>query len=93
MKTRPGVAVYVPPGLPSGTPAEWDPGIHSLADLAAVVTSILTPPSIRAWINAADGTEQIWYLIAGVPPLGVPGILPPNDYNPELPLFWAKASS
>jgi hypothetical protein len=52
----------------------------------------LVPPVIRAWINAADGTEQVWELINGITPVGE-GFLQPNDYDGSSPRFWAKASS
>jgi hypothetical protein len=99
MKTRPGAAVYNDPGTSGGTAAKWDPGITSELDLVAVVTVNLSPPVIRAWIKAVDGTEQVWNLISGVPPIPpspgtyANGFGVPADYNPNDPKFWAKASS
>ncbi len=93
MKTRPGTAIYNPPGTAGGTAAKWDSGIHSLTDLAAVATVNLVPGAIRAWINDADGTEQVWRLYAN----GVDtqeGIQRPNDFDPVTNIkTWFKASS
>ena len=94
MKTRPGAAIYNPPGTSSGTPAMWDAGITSLTDLAAVVTTGLAVGTIRAWINAADGTEQIWRLIASAYLAPSAGVQPPNDFNADTKAkIWFKASS
>jgi hypothetical protein len=92
MKTRPGAAIYNPPGTSMGTAASIDAGITSETDLAAVVTSILNPGAIREWVKAADGTVQVWRLIAGTVLPGE-GIVIPNDWSGVRPLFWAKASS
>ncbi len=81
MKTRPGSASYNPPGAPGvGPSASIDPGITSLVDLAAVTTTNLIAPAIRIWIMAADGTQQIWQLLASVAETGE-GIQRPNDFN------------
>lgn len=81
MRTRPGPISYNPPGAPGvGPSASIDPGIHSLVDLAAVVTTNLITPVIRIWINAADGTEQIWQLLDSSAATNE-GVQRPNDYN------------
>lgn len=93
MKTRPGANNYNIPGTSGGTPAKWDAGITSLTDLAAVVTTSLSAGSIRAWIQASDGTEQIWRLIAATDATAS-GIQRPNDYNVSTNAkVWFKASS
>jgi hypothetical protein len=93
MKTRPGSAVYNPPGTAGGTPDMWDSGITSLTDLAAVVTTTLAVGTIRAWIMAEDGTEQVWKLIAGTMATS-DGIQRPTDYNASTNAkVWVKASS
>ena len=81
MKTRPGSATYNPPGAPGvGPTSSIDVGITSLVDLAAVTTTNLIAPSIRIWIMAADGTQQIWQLLASSADTGE-GVLRPNDFN------------
>jgi hypothetical protein len=71
----------------------WDPTITSLADLAAVSTINLPFGTIRAWINAADGTEQVWRLLYGVEGVS-DGVQPPNDANPVTnPKVWFKSST
>ena len=93
MKTRPGAATYSAPGETAGTPAKWDSGITSLTDLAAVVTVSLAPGTIRAWVQASDGTEQVWRLIASTEATG-PGVQRPNDFNAgSNAKVWYKASS
>lgn len=93
MKTRPGVATYSAPGETSGTPAKWDAGITSLSDLAAVITTTLATGTIRAWIQASDGTEQVWRLIASTEATA-DGVQRPNDYNADTNAkVWFKASS
>lgn len=94
MKTRPGAAVYNNPGTTGGTPAKWDAGITSLTDLAAVVTTNLPAGTIRAWIQASDGTEQVWRLVADLAGVIGPGVQPPNDWNASSNTrSWFKASS
>lgn len=94
MFTRPGPAVYNPPGTSTSTAAKWDAGITSLTDLAAVSTISLLTGAIRAWINAADGTEQVW---RGIRPSTLPtgeGVQRGNDFDPVTnPFVWFKASS
>lgn len=95
MFTRPGPIAYNPPGAPpyTYTQAKWDIGIQSLTDLAAVSTIHLTPPVIRAWINADDGTEQVWRLLANTAAT-TDGIQRPNDYDDVTNAkVWFKASS
>ena len=85
--------MYNPPGETGGTPAKWDAGITSLTDLSAVVTVSLDVGTIRAWIQASDGTEQIWRLLAATDPTS-PGIQRPNDFNgASNAKVWFKASS
>jgi hypothetical protein len=94
MKTRPGAATYNPPGAPGvGPSASIDTGITSLADLAAVTTTNLIAPAIRVWIMAADGTSQIWQLLASSAATGE-GVLRPNDFNALTNAkVWFKSSS
>ncbi len=83
MMTRPGRATYNPPGAPGvGPTASIDANIHTLADLAAVTTTNLIAPAIRIWIMAADGTEQIWQLLASTVSVASEGVQPPNDHDP-----------
>jgi len=92
MKTRPGPATYNPPGAPGvGPSASIDPGITSLVDLAAVATTNLIAPAIRIWIQASDGTQQIWQLLASTAETVTGSIQRPNDYDPDRPLAWFKA--
>jgi hypothetical protein len=82
MKTRPGAAAYNPPGAPSvGPSASIDVGITSLADLAAVTTTNLIAPAIRVWIMAADGTTQVWQLLASTAETVEGVVQRPNDFN------------
>jgi len=93
VKTRPGTAIYNPPGTAGGTAAKWDVGITSLTDLAAVATTNLLPGAIRAWINADDGTEQVWKLFANSTDTQ-DGVVRPTDYDPVTNVkAWFKASS
>jgi len=92
VKTRPGTAIYNPPGTAGGTAAKWDPGITSLTDLAAVATVDLAYGAIRAWINADDGTEQVWRGMNSSLDTQE-GVQRPNDYTPLRPWAWFKASS
>ncbi len=81
MMTRPGRATYNPPGAPGvGPTASIDANIHTLADLAAVTTTNLIAPAIRIWIMAADGTEQIWQLLASGADTAE-GVQRPNDWD------------
>ena len=94
MKTRPGPAVYYQPGAPGlGPTAAIDTGITSLVDLAAVATVNLIAPSVRYWIMAADGTTQVWQLLASVAPTSE-GVLRPNDWDEDTNAkVWYRASS
>ncbi len=94
MKTRPGPAVYNQPGAPGvGPTAAIDTNITSLVDLAAVATVNLNAPSVRYWIMAADGTTQVWQLLASTAATNE-GVQRPNDFalltNEKV---WFKASS
>lgn len=81
MRTRPGPITYNPPGAPGvGPSASIDPDIHTLADLAAVTTTNLIAPAIRVWILAADGTTQVWQLLASMAATSE-GIQRPNDWD------------
>lgn len=94
MKTRPGPAVYNPAGTATSSAASWDAGITSLVDLVAVVTTNLVTPTIRAWIKAADGTEQVWRLLASTEESNFETILRPNDYDSiSNAKVWYKSSS
>jgi hypothetical protein len=94
MKTRPGRAVYNPPGTPgSGPSASIDTGITSLADLAAVATVNLIAPALRYWVQASDGTSQTWQLLASTAATSE-GVQRPNDYNDLTNAkVWFKAST
>lgn len=94
MRTRPGPITYNPPGAPGvGPSAKIDTGIHSLVDLAAVVTTNLITPVIRIWINEADGTEQIWQLLDSTLPTSE-GVQRPNDFNdPTNAKVWFRAGT
>lgn len=82
MRTRPGPITYNPPGAPGvGPSASTDTSIHTLADLAAVTTTNLIAPCIRIWILAADGTTQVWQLLASTISVSSDGIQVPNDFN------------
>jgi hypothetical protein len=96
MRTRPGPITYNPPGAPGvGPSASIDPGITSLAELAAVTTTNLIAPTIRVWIMAADGTSQTWQLLqstAANDPTN--GIVRPNDFDAEANAkVWFKSST
>jgi hypothetical protein len=91
MFTRPGSAVYTPPPSTTGTgttPA-IDPGITSLAQLLAVSTVGLAKPCMKLWINAADGTSQLWIL----QPFTGGGGQQPNDYSASNVCAWYKSST
>ncbi len=92
MKTRPGPAVYNQPGAPGlGPQAAIDTGITSLVDLAAVATVNLIAPSVRYWIMAADGTTQVWQLLASSA-ITSEGVLRPTDFDdPDNLKVWFKA--
>jgi hypothetical protein len=94
MKTRPGRAVYNPPGAPGAAPsASIDIGITSLTDLAAVATVNLIAPAVRYWVQASDGTTQVWQLLSSSANTSE-GVLRPNDYNDLTNRkVWFKASS
>ena len=93
MKTRPGSVVYNPPDVSSGTPAKWDAGITSFTDLAAVVTTNLDVGTIRAWVNAADGGEEVWRLLASTADTA-DGVQRPTDYDPaNNAKVWFRTSS
>ncbi len=94
MKTRPGPAVYNQPGAPGlGPTAMIDTGITSLIDLAAVATVNLIAPSVRYWIMAADGTTQVWQLLASSAATSE-GVQRPLDFNLITNLkVWFRASS
>lgn len=77
-----------------GVASKWDAGITSLVDLAAVSTISLNPIAIRAWINADDGTEQVWRLLASQAVTDGVSIQRPNDFDPvNNAKVWFKASS
>lgn len=94
MKTRPGPTAYNPPGAPgTGPSASIDANIQSLVDLAAVTTTNLITPAIRIWVNAADGTEQIWKLLVSTEGTSE-GIQRPNDFNAvSNPKVWFRSGT
>ena len=93
MLTRPGAITYFPPGAPAtgGPSGPVDTGIQSLADLAAVSTVALAVPCSRIWISSADGSIQVWELVASTAATG-PGVQQPNDFNSSTNAkCWFKA--
>ena len=82
MRTRPGPITYNPPGAPGpSASAAVDPGITSLVDLAAISTVGLITPYIKIWIQASDGTTQVWQLLASQAATVAGVIQRPNDFN------------
>ncbi len=95
MMTRPGTATYTPPGTAvAQQSAKWDAGITSLVDLAAVSTISLTVPVIRAWVNVANGTNEVWHLLASQATTVDGSIQRPTDFNSATNAkVWYRASS
>lgn len=93
MFTRPGPAVYVPASAATGPGAAWNPLVTTLADLAALSTVLLAVGTIVAWVQASDQTSQIWTLKSGDDATDPGSVQRPDDYNPQTPKIWAKASS
>lgn len=93
MMTRSGTPTYNPPGaLAGGNPSGIDTSITSVTDLAAVPTTQLTLPVIKEWINAADGTFQVWYGYLSTAETG-DGIQRANDFTDARPFTWFRSST
>jgi hypothetical protein len=92
MMTRPGTPTYNPAGPPSqGVAEKFDVGITSLSDLASVVTTNLLPGAIRQWVNAADGTYQVWQTALSSAATG-DGIQRANDWAASGQVWFKKSS-
>ena len=88
MFTRPGSAAYNPPPAKVYNTPSVDPGIHSVTDLINVSTVNLNPPVMKEWVNYADGTFQVYTLLA------MDGGTRPADFDPVNNLkSWFKAST
>lgn len=94
MLTRPGTAIYNPPGTSvNSVTAAIDPNLGSAADLALVVTAgVLTSPVIRIFINTDTGELEVWRLLAGTDATSA-GIQRPADYGAGNLVVWYKAGS
>lgn len=68
---------------PQATPEvnSIDVNIRDEAQLAAVATTLLTPPVIRIWIQTVDNTTQTWILRAGTDAAEAGSIVRPVDYD------------
>src|ERR1017187_4256094 len=64
MSTQPSKPRYNPPPSTTNNTPTVDPNIHSLSDLLNVSTINLLPPVVKLWVNAGDGTNQVWVLEA-----------------------------
>ncbi len=85
--------VYAPGANPgSGGTTGVDATVTTLAGLAAIPTVNLTPPVVKLWVLEADGTSQVWRLLAGTAATG-DGIQRPADYSAGNQKIWVKASS
>lgn len=68
---------------PPGTPyiaSGIDPSITSTAQLAAIATASVTAPIIKIWVDATEGTSQVWILRDSTAATES-GVQRPNDYN------------
>jgi hypothetical protein len=69
-----------PPGTPyiaSGV----DPTITSTGDLAAVLTAGVATPIIKIWVDATEGSSQVWILKDSTAATDAGSVQRPNDYN------------
>lgn len=69
--TPPGTA-YIASGI--------DPSITTTGDLAAILTAGVAAPIIKIWVDANDGTSQVWILRDSTAATEA-GVQRPNDYN------------
>lgn len=86
---------YNPGSSGSGTGGNSgvDPSITTLAQLAAVPTINLTPPVVKVWILEADGSTQVWRLLAGTDATVSGSIQRPDDYAASTnEKVWYRAS-
>lgn len=60
--------------------AAWTVTITSLTELAAIPTTGITPPMIRAWRQTSDATAQFWELLAGTDATDPGSVQRPDDY-------------
>lgn len=91
MLTRPPSQAYNPPPAMANNSPTVDPGVTSLVQLLQVSTVNLSVPFMKVWINVADGTSQIWVLMAYG---GGGGCQFPNDYNASTNnKAWYKSST
>ena len=84
------------PGVMGGTGGNTgvDATVTTLAGLAAIPTVNLTPPVVKVWVLEADGTSQVWRLLAGTDATVAGSIQRPADYAASTnEKIWVKASS
>lgn len=73
----------IQPAFSSGVASSGvDPSISSLANLAAIPTTVLTPPVIKVWIESTDLLSQTWILKAGTDATIAGSVQRPDDFNP-----------
>lgn len=86
--------VYAPGANPGhGGTTGVDATVTTLAELAAIPTVNLTPPVVKLWVLEADGTSQIWRLLAGTDATVAGSIQRPDDYSAGNQKCWYRASS
>lgn len=92
MNSRPGPPSYNPPdALTMLARAQWDASLDTLADLAGIKTTRLNPKAIRGWIQASDGSLQVWYLLTSTAATAS-GVQRPDDFHITLnPKVWFRA--
>ena len=96
MPTRAGrTQLFHAPGIQGGTGGNTgvDASITTLAQLAAIPTTNLTPPVVKVWVLEADGTSQVWRLLASTAATVAGSIQRPDDYSASNEKVWFKASS
>lgn len=91
MLTRQGIE-YNPPGTLASNPPGIDTSINSVADLAAVDTTVLALPATKQWINAEDGTFQVWYGYLSTAETG-DGVQRSDFWTADRPWTWFRAST
>lgn len=81
------------PGTQAGTGGSSgvDPSIGTLAQLAAIPTTTLTPPVIKLWMNESTGMLETWRLLAGTDATAS-GIQRPDDWAASQKV-WYQASA
>lgn len=71
-----------------------DSTVTTLAQLAAIPTISLSVPVVKIWILEADGTFQVWRLLASTAATVSGAIQRPDDYDGTTNAkVWFKASS